>query len=824
MRKYNGAISLFMVVILLTSFIFGGVFIDASRIVVAKSKVRNAMNSALRSSMSYYDKSLVGDYGLYAYDGGEADAIFKKYFNANMHIKDENLKMFDYNIVKAGVSNGTLITDPAEFRRQVVEYSKYKAPVTTTMILIDKVTSTFANFKSNADNIKDATDSLDEFKEQYKKDANQIKTGLSSAKTNAANQLKGIVDDNVAKAKDDIAYIDELQGKINEHFGYVSTEIGNSKNTMDKMEQDTENYRNEASQDLAAINGGAAGISDGNSSDDGVAEGSYPTVTQDKDVAQQADDQTGPQGTLRTAVSNLESSVSTIKGEIDGLVASLKVTTGSLIQAKATLETYKADVAAKKSTLDDKSAVLSNTYEKWNAYSTAQSTYNTNNNKATECETKIDEAILSLHGNEAYLDAIEIYRDPTLSLDYDKNNPKTSIKNIKDNLKNQYSDLKDVFSLIEDYNTYVKNRDNAAVIMNQSNGASLKSAYDKALAEKNAAQTAYDTAVGKRDHQQGVVNTLDGEVDNLNEAIKGKLNDLKNLAVPQASELNIVDLAKDKITSELDKVDIIAGLKDLYKELSKEMQTYSLSGNDGDDVESKLSSGLIKKIKSLCEYAQDMFNTFTNPTNLRDNAYMVDYIMDKCTYLTSQTPRNHYFEKGEVEYIIFGNKSQIANITACIGTITLMRFVINFIDYFVKAPGDLIAKAIYGLGRGAAKTVLDMRSMLLVSPETNPKENIRDGIGLCPSFDSLKLTYSDHLRLLLFFKFSKAQEGLKDTIYTNMNNTLDGGDLNNLYTRMSAEVEVDVNLIVLPIFVGEFTGANFRNGNFVIKDKATLGY
>ena len=40
--------------------------------------------------------------------------------------------------------------------------------------------------------------------------------------------------------------------------------------------------------------------------------------------------------------------------------------------------------------------------------------------------------------------------------------------------------------------------------------------------------------------------------------------------------------------------------------------------------------------------------------------------------LTSQTSRNHYFEKGEVEYIIFGNKSQVAKITACIGTRTLM--------------------------------------------------------------------------------------------------------------------------------------------------------
>lgn len=817
MRKYNGAISLFMVVILLASFIFGGVFIDASRIVVAKSKVRNAMNSALRSSMSYYDKSLVGDYGLYAYDGREADAIFKKYFDANMHIKDENLKMFDYSIVKAEVSNGTLITDPAEFRRQVIEYSKYKAPVTTTMILIDKVTNTFANFKVNADNISNATDALEDFKEQYKKDANQIKSGLSSAKTNAANQLKDILDDNATKIKDDTNYVNELRNSINEKFGNITTEIDTSKATMDKMKQNTENYRNEASQNLATINGGAAGISGESSGGDGVT--SYPTTDynqEEEDVAKQADNQTGTSGTLRTAVSNLENNISRIKGEVDGLVNRLEITSKNLISAKERLEEYKSDLSAKEVTLNEKSAVLSNAYEKWSAYSTAQDTFNTNNDKATECMTKINEAIESFGANEDYLDAIKIYQDPTLSPNYDKNNQEISTKNIKDNLKNQYSELKDVFSLIEDYNTYIKNRDNAAIEMNQTNGTSLKTAYDEALAEKNTAQTAYDNAVNQKKQQEGIVNTLDDEVDDLNEAIKGKLDDLENLPVPQASELNVVDLAKEKIIGELEKVDIVSGLKDLYNELSKEMQTYSLSGNDGDDVNSKLSSGLINKIKSLCEYAQEMFDTFTNPANLRDNAYMVDYIMDKCTYLTSQTTRNHWFEKGEVEYIIFGNKSQVANITACIATITLMRFVINFIDYFVKAPGDLIAKAIYGLGRGAAKTVLDLKEIFI--------SNVDEGVGLCPSFDSLKLTYSDHLRLLLFFKFSKAEEGLMDTIYTNMNKTLEGGDLNTLYTRMNAEVEVDVNLIVLPIFIGEFTGANFRNGNFVIKDKATLGY
>lgn len=823
MRKYDGAISLFMVIILLTSFIFGGVFIDASRITVAKHKVRNAMNTALRSSMSYYDKTLVGDYGLYAYDGAKAEELFQKYFNANMHIKDDNLKMFDYTIAKANVVNGTLIADDTEFGRQLTEYSKYRAPITTTMLLLDKVTSIFKNIKSNAENIGNAADSLEEFKEQYKKDANQIKTGLNSATTRAATQIQDVIDDNISKAKDDIAYIDELQNKINEQFGNVSNETTNATNTVDKMKKDTDDYRNEASKALDAINSGAS--DDGNVIDDGVSEG-YPTVSANKDVAEQADDQTGATGWLRGAVKDFESNVSKIKKEIDGLVTSLKTTTESLIREKAVLEVCKADVTAKQNTLDEKKAVLTNAYEKWSVYNSAQTAYDSNASKATECGTKIEEAKANFDGNEAYIKAIETYLDPTLSQDYDKDNSDESKKNIRKYLKENYNDLKDVFALIDDYNTYIRNRDNAAEAMNKSNGNSLKSAYDKALAEKNAAEEAYNTAVAKRDVQQGVVNSLDAEIDGLNTSIKGKLNELKNLAAPQADELNVVDLAKDSIMEELNKVDIISGLSDLYEEMSKEMLKYSDSGDgdSGDSTESKLTDGLIKKIKALCDYAEDMCKTFSSAENLRNNAYTVDYIMDKCTYLTSQTTRNHWYKKGEVEYIIFGNaSSQLNNISAAVSTITLMRFAINFIDYFVKAPGDLVAKAIYALGRGAARTALDMRAMLLSEPGSG-NENIRDGVGLCPSFKSLKLTYSDHLRLLLFFKFGRARTGLRDTIHTNLQKTLNGGNLNALYTRMKAQTEVEVNLIVLPVFMGEFTGVHFRNGKYVITDESTLGY
>lgn len=825
MRKYNGAISLFMVVILLTSFIFGGVFIDASRVKVAQNKVRNAMNTSLRSAMSYYDKALVGDYGMYAFDKSEAEKNFKKYFELNMITKDENLKMFDYKITFAGISGDTPIVDDDEFRRQLVEYSKYRAPVTTTMLLVEKVASVFTNMKKSSDKINDSADAVDEFKKKYKENANQMSKALSSAKTRASNKIKEVMDNNIAKVKDDAKYVGEIKKGVKDNFDDIFKSINDSYNTMDKMDQDTKNYKKKAEQDIEEISGGKAGISDGksDSNDDGIGD-NYPRGDKEKDVAEQAEDQTGQSGTLRNAVGEMKEKITGIKNDVDALVAQLERVSGYLAVAKTQLEACKKDEKNKKEAYNEKKNLVKNTYEQLKSYEDAQNNYNYNKQKASEFEQYINNDLLSYSDNTEYFDALNIYKNPDWSPEFDSKNQETSRNDIRNRLRKQYTDLKEKFDTIDTYEKYVSNMNAAQKAMN--NSGSVKQAYESAVSEKNTAENAYNNAKQMREQKQKAVDDYSDQIDDINRSIKDKLKELKNVFTPEAQDLKIGDILKDKIKEALEKNNIVASLEELFTQLTAQMDSYKSGarGSGEEDVDSMLEGGIIKKVKAVCRFASEFFNTFTNIENLRDNTYTVDYIMDKCTYLTSQTPRNHHFLKGEVEYIIFGKKNQVANIVSCILTITAMRFAINFIDYFITGPGDLIAKAIYALGRGAAKTALDMQNMLLTQPDTRCPDNIKDGVGLCPSFKSLKLTYSDHLRLLLFFKFSQAREGLKDTIYTNMMKTLSGKNINELYTRMKANVEVEVNLIILPVFVGEFTGSHFHNGNYVIKDEATLGY
>lgn len=812
MRKYNGAISLFMIIITMTCFIFGGVFIDASRIIVAKNKVRNAMNSALRSSVSYYDKKLVGDYGLYGCDITEAQQNFSRYFAQNMITEDDTIKMFEYNIINSNISGNTPISDSAEFKRQVVEYSKYRAPVTTTMILIDKVKDVFLNLKKGADKIGESTDALEDFKEQFENDANQVKVGLRSAKETVSQNIKDVVRNNIDQIKEG-GDVTAIRNAINEQFSSMYDAFDTSEETMNKMQRDTENYRSQATDDINAINE----INVGDEADAGLEEDRIPKADGEQtDIAQQADNKTGENGSMRTEVSNMKSAVDAIKSRVDALVVELGRLSGNLVVEKNRLAQKQQEFQTAERDYDEKKRILNQTGEKIEAYNNAKEIYDRNEDKVIEYNEKIESARIAYADNTEFINAINTYINPLISNDYDSKNPKTSENNIRSALKNAYPELSQVFSNIDSLNTAVANREQASKAMANSGGESLSSAYNSAQAAKNQAENTYNAKKGERDAQQAVVDGVVEDIDGVKRSIDAEMDNLKNVMVPSAPTLNIVDIAKDKITKAIKDVDLINSLNELYNSLNREMQTYTVSAIQGDSADSKMHNGIIKKIKGICDYAKDMFKTFTEWDRFRDNIYMVDYIMDKCTYLTSKTPRNHYFEKGEVEYIIFGQKSQVGNIAAAVTTITLMRFAINFIDYFIKAPGDLIAKAVYALGRGAARTYLDMRNMLIAKPA--------EGVGICPSFDSLKLTYSDHLRLLLFFKFSNAQEGLKDTIYTNMEHTLSGGNINELYTRMTADVEVEVNMLILPIFFGEFTGTNFRNGNYVIRDKATLGY
>lgn len=803
MKKYNGAISLFMVIILLSSFVFGGVFIDASRVIVAKNKVKTSMNSALRSSISYYDTKLVGDYGLYAFDGETAKTNFDKYFKANMHIKDSGINMFKYTINDSKITYSTPITDDAELRRQIAEYSKYRAPVTTTMMVVDKVASVFSSMKNSADEIKDSADDLDEFKKSFKKGANQITQGLKGFKKNAVNQIQNAVKDHFANIKDDPSALSSIRSEVQGAFSDLLGGCDSAQNDLDTLEQTTENFKKELQDKVDAIGGEKFKTP----VDDDPKE--FPEGTEG-DPPQDALAKVNENGTFRNDVKNFQSDVERIRGNINSLLDKLDGKLSEYTNEKGVLATKESEYNAAQGDFVSKSHVLTNAIEARTGYTNAQALLNEANANREPLTKAMDSEIAKFATNPSATATINIYRNPSTSPAYDfSKKAEDAESEVRSNLKSANPALSNVFKAIDAYNNNEKVISEATAAVN--NSYSLEVAYNNAKSEKDAAETAMNNAKAARDAQKSKVDALSDEIDDIKDDLNAQVASLKGLNEPEAGDLKEGDIEKDSIVDALKKIDIVQTLEKLGNELNKEMIPYN--AGDEDNVDDKLKSGILKKIKSICNYFSDMFSTFTNPQKLRDNAYMVDYIMDKSTFLTSQTIRNHHFKLGEVEYIIFGKTRQIDDIVASVTSITMMRFAINFINYFIQCQGGLVARAIYGLGRGAARTAMDMVDLIF-----------NDGCGLCPSFNHLKLSYSDHMRLLLFMKFSSQQEGLKTVINTNMKKTLGGGDINKLYTRMKAEVDVEVNLLILPIFFEKFTGANFRNGKYVIKDSATLGY
>jgi hypothetical protein len=254
----------------------------------------------------------------------------------------------------------------------------------------------------------------------------------------------------------------------------------------------------------------------------------------------------------------------------------------------------------------------------------------------------------------------------------------------------------------------------------------------------------------------------------------------------------------------------------------------------------------IDMFQRLLDYFNDLGEVISNPG---DKFYLVDYIMSKCTYLTSQTKRNHYFEYGEVEYIIFGKDSQIENIALAVASITTMRFAINTINYWIKTPGELISRTVSAVVCGFTQTVVDMTTMLLdnkIGKDSDSVVNDKGLIAICPSLSEYKvLSYSDHLRILLLMKMSGdgGADALKRCIHAtlkeqgedikDMYDTSDGTQkawtssqyLDEYYTQVKGEVEADVDLFFIPIFLPDFVNFGpIHDGKYRVKSSITYGY
>ncbi|WP_261300959.1 hypothetical protein [Paenibacillus andongensis] len=230
-RSEKGAVSVYLILIIVPIFLFQAVLIDFARIKLAEKETESAVKAATRSVMSAYDTELqaMGLYGL-GIPQDETEALFRKVFASNLS-GQVSAGAFHY-VDTRPVENGMRVTpvytlaSHAIFERQVLEDMKIKAPIEYTLEITDK-------FR------KSGTKAPFHFGSQFSKEAAEIEKLMDQRESaldeawQSSEELVGKISKYHAYYEKRIAELDELAAQIGIHTAdEVRSEIVNVKEQL----------------------------------------------------------------------------------------------------------------------------------------------------------------------------------------------------------------------------------------------------------------------------------------------------------------------------------------------------------------------------------------------------------------------------------------------------------------------------------------------------------------------------------------------------------------------------------------------------------------
>lgn len=177
MCKRRGAISVFLIIVLLPMMMISAIFVDESRIQLAKSMASSAGDLTMNSALTDYDSVLKDMYGLFA-SSQNIDEIYDKleeYYkqaimsagisddDANDYVGDimsliksetgsDDLMKLNLTDFKVGQAKDGNLANPAQMKVQIVEFMKYRAPLSLGSGLLDGLNS-MKYLKKQSENI-----------------------------------------------------------------------------------------------------------------------------------------------------------------------------------------------------------------------------------------------------------------------------------------------------------------------------------------------------------------------------------------------------------------------------------------------------------------------------------------------------------------------------------------------------------------------------------------------------------------------------------------------------------------------------------------------
>ncbi|WP_231884644.1 hypothetical protein [Paenibacillus elgii] len=153
-KEQSGAVSIYLIIILVPLFLLCGLLIDVARWKTADKEAENAVKSGVRSTLSAFSPKLAA-YGLFGTDltGSKGDEIFKQTVAGNLSGAAEpgQFRFIDQRLEEdsAKVTPIFALSSHTIFKQQILEEMKYRAPMIYALELTDKFKKTGLDTKLN---------------------------------------------------------------------------------------------------------------------------------------------------------------------------------------------------------------------------------------------------------------------------------------------------------------------------------------------------------------------------------------------------------------------------------------------------------------------------------------------------------------------------------------------------------------------------------------------------------------------------------------------------------------------------------------------------
>ena len=192
LKKREASVSIFLLIIMFPMFVFSFGIVDICKIMMAEDVMQDASDLAANSALTAYDKTLKDIYGLLANSSTEEELTknIQEYYITTLEtsgakLSEDDKKVVqnliadltqtsidaeklggnqsllklrsednDGNAITASPVEASAISNPAVMKRQIIEYSKYRGPVSLAIIPITLVLALVRTKKAGSEGKK----------------------------------------------------------------------------------------------------------------------------------------------------------------------------------------------------------------------------------------------------------------------------------------------------------------------------------------------------------------------------------------------------------------------------------------------------------------------------------------------------------------------------------------------------------------------------------------------------------------------------------------------------------------------------------------------